>query len=93
MVDQTVKSWIAGLTVQERGEIVDTVYDLLQTTEADRVQELMQPKNVYSVLKAFIKEDDQSRRLVAEAVGELLKTAVQNAAKLKRQETERKEKP
>ena len=56
---------------------MDTVYDLLQTTQADRVQELLQPKNIYSILKAVRKEDDESRHMVAEALGQLAKSALQ----------------
>ena len=77
MLNQTVKNWAAGMTNEERCEIVDTVYDLLQTTQADRVQELLQPKNIYSILKAVRKEDDESRHMVAEALGQLAKSALQ----------------
>jgi len=86
MLDQTVKNWLKELSPRERYEIVDTVYDMLQTTEADRVQELLQPKRIYGVLKAFVREDDQSRRMLAEALGQLAKTAIQTARELKKAE-------
>ena len=86
MLNQTVKNWAAGMTNEERGEIVDTVYDLLQTTQADRVQELLQPKNIYSILKAVRKEDDEGRRVVAEALEQLVKTALQTLKEQKSNE-------
>ena len=85
-LDQTLKSWIAGLSPKERGEIVDTVYDLLQTSDADRVQELLQPKNIRSILRAVRREDEQSLRLVAESVGRLAKTAIQTVKDMKKEE-------
>jgi len=86
MLDQTVKAWLEGLSTRERYEIVDTVYDMLQTTEADRVQELLQPRSIYNVIKAFVREDDQTRRLLAESLGQLAKTAVQTVRELKKAE-------
>ena len=87
VVNQTVKNWAAGMSNEERCEIVDTVYDLLQTTQADRVQELLQPRNIYSILKAVSKEDDESRRMVSEALAQLAKTALQTMKEQKQNES------
>lgn len=77
-IDQTVKSWIASLSPRERGEFVDAVYELLQNTDADKMSEVMQPKNLLSMVRAFQKEDLGTQRLVAEALGQLVKAAVQS---------------
>ena len=84
MIDQTVKNWVAGLSPQERGEFVDAVYELLQNTDADKMSEVMQPKNLLSVLRAFQKEDLGTQRLVAEALGQLVKAAIQTGRELKK---------
>lgn len=86
MMDQTVKTWLEEMTPSERSEIVDTVYEMLQTTEADRVQELLHPKSIYHVIKAFAHEDEHSRKLLAEALGQFAKTAVHTARELRKAE-------
>lgn len=86
VLDQTLKTWIEGLSIQQRGEIVDTVYDLLQTADADRVQELLQPRNIRSILRAVRREEEQSLRLVADSIGRLAKTAVQTVKDMKRED-------
>ena len=85
-LDLTLKNWIGELSIPERGEIVDTVYDFLQTTDADRVQELLQPRNLRTILRAVRQEDEQSLRLLTGSLGRLAKTAVQTVKELKREE-------
>ena len=85
VLDQTVKNWVAGLSAEERGRVVDTVYDMLQSTRADRVQELIQPKNLYNILRAIKNESEENRRYVASALGQLAKTAVQTIKEMKKE--------
>ncbi len=86
VLDHSLKSWIEGLSVKERGEIVDTVYDLLQTSDADRVQELLQLRNIRSILRAVRQEDEQSLRLVTDSIGRLAKTVVRTVKDMKKEE-------
>lgn len=86
VLDQTLKNWLAGLSAEERGNFVDTIYDMLQTTQADRVQELIKPRNLYSILRAIKNESEENRRQVAAALGQLAKTAVQTIKELKKEE-------
>ena len=86
MLDHTVKAWLQELSAEERCQIVDTVYDMLQATEAERVGELLQPRNIYTVLKALVREDDQSRKLLSEALSQFVKTAIQTTIELKKAE-------
>lgn len=85
-IDQTVKNWIASLSPQERGAFVDAVYELLQNTDADKMSEVMQPKNLLEMLRAFQKEDLGTQRVVAEALGQLIKAALQTGRELKKEE-------
>ena len=76
VLDQTLKAWLAGMSAEERSHLIDTIYEMLQSTEADRVQELLRPKSLYAILRAIKNEDDHSRRRVADALGQLAKTAI-----------------
>ena len=86
MLDQTLKNWLAGLSAEERSHFVDTIYDMLQTTQADRIQELVKPKNLYQILQAIKNESGENRRQVAAALGQLVKTAVQTIKETRKED-------
>ena len=75
VIDQAVKNWSAGMSDGEREELVETVYDLIQTAEVERVEELIQPRNIRQVIKA-VREDPQSIQMVTGMLGELVKTTL-----------------
>ena len=65
---------------------MDAVYDLIQTTDADQISEVMKPQNLYGILKAFQQEDGQTRRMVAETLGKLVRAAVDTGRELREEE-------
>ncbi len=76
----TIRHWLADTTMAERNEFVDAVFQLLAAGDADRTNEIMQPKNVASYLKAWA-EDDALRRKISRELGDLLRSAATMAKK------------
>ena len=76
-LDRALKSWLAGLTPEERGTIVDTLYALLSSGDAKLVAELIQPRNLATALRAL--RDTPGRDLVtlAASIGRLARSTVQ----------------
>ena len=73
-LDQTIKTWLADMTMEERNEIVDTVYDLLTVSGADNVFDLLHPKNVRAYLKT-LSTHGNIRRLLSGEFTNLLEAA------------------
>ena len=73
-LDQTIKIWLAGMTMEERNEIVDTVYDLLTIGGADNVFDLLHPKNIRASLKTLTTQG-KIRRLLSEEFMSLVEAA------------------
>lgn len=73
-LNKTLKKWLAGMTNEERDVFIDAVFELLATGDADYINEIMHPKNVYSYLKT-LKADDEMRRLLAGELFNLVKAA------------------
>lgn len=57
MVDRALKSWLAGLTSQQRGTVVDTLYELLSAGDAKTVKEALEPQNLVNALRAALDID------------------------------------
>ena len=80
-IDRTLKDWLAGMSVEQRAVLVDTVYEVMQQTGARTVPELK--ANWFGSTRAMIRaagalsEDDRRsvmrmlRLLMQSAIGEL----------------------
>lgn len=75
-LDQTIKTWLAGRTLAERNEFVDTVYELLSLSQAEDLRHLILPRNVLRYLRT-LSTDEQMRSIIAREFTELFRTAVE----------------
>lgn len=73
-LDQTIKTWLAGMTMEERNEIVDTVYDLLTIGGADNVFDLLNPKHIRASLKT-LSTHRNIRRILSDEFMNLMEAA------------------
>ena len=64
-LDQTIKSWVSGMTTEDRNELVDTVFDLLNAGNVSSVFDLIHPKNIRTYLKTLV-TDGKMRRMLSE---------------------------
>lgn len=78
VVEQAVKDWSSGMSDVDREELVETVYDFIQTTEVERVEDLMNLKNIRQLLKA-VRKNPESRHMVMKTMGKLIKTTFRTA--------------
>ena len=74
LLDQTIKTWLAGMTMEERNEIVDTVYDLLTIGGADNVFDLLHPKNIRASIKTLTTQGN-IRRILSDEFMNLMEAA------------------
>lgn len=74
-IDRTIKNWLAGMTMEERSNFVDTLYELLTVGGASLTAELINPKNVRTYLKT-LNENENKRRIIAEKLASLVLSMV-----------------
>lgn len=65
-LDLTIKNWLAQMTMEERNEVVDTLFDLLSVGNVDNVLDIIQPKNVRNYLWNLVSNGRARRVLSAE---------------------------
>jgi len=63
-LDRTFRNWLSRMTNEERSEFFDTVFELLESTGAERTGELIHPQNVRAYLKT-LKTNEYMRNVLA----------------------------
>ena len=76
-IDRTLKEWIAEMPPEKRELLVDTLYSVLMETNVKTVRELSENwvGNTVSVLKTLRTLDDETRKILIEAIRALAKGA------------------
>ena len=73
-LDQTLKTWLADMTLEERNEVVDSLFGFLSTGEVTSAREIIQPKNIRNYLRAW-RQDDKLRHTLLNEMVSLVTTA------------------
>ncbi len=77
IVDKTMKSWLAGLSNEERAQYVDALFEILAVGDLRKVDEFKNPRNVYGALKSFALGDEATRAMLLRTTIALARTAGQ----------------
>lgn len=73
-LDMTIKAWLAGMSIEQRNEIVDAVFDLLSTGGASSVFDIIHPKNVRTYVRTLA-GDGKLRRILSDEFMSLIEAA------------------
>lgn len=74
IADNTVRGWVAGMTREERCELVESLYAALSESGADTVEDLMQPKYISSILK-HIQSDKKTKNILTKEILQFFRAA------------------
>jgi len=75
-LDRTFRNWLSQMTNEERSEFFDTVFELLESTGAERAGEIIRPQNVRAYLK-MLKSNEYMRNVLASELVRLVFSARQ----------------
>lgn len=80
LLNTTLKEWIKGLDKTERAKIVDTVFSVLNKTEAKTVKELREqwPKNAEVIRRALEELETTDKTNLIMGASKLLRAAIKN---------------
>lgn len=73
-VNATIKDWFAGMTNQERNQLVDVMFGLLGTGGVESALDILHPKNVRTYLKT-LSQDNNLRKILSEEFANLMEAA------------------
>lgn len=76
---RTFKNWLAGMTISERNEFFDAVFELLMIEDTNHLRDIMRPQNLLTYFRS-LKSDEVMRKLIASELANLIQSAknVQN---------------
>ena len=70
----TIRNWLAGMTNEERNEVVDAVFELLSIGDVDNVIDIIQPKNIGNYLRT-LHANAKIRRILSDELTSLIEAA------------------
>ena len=73
-LDRTFKTWLAGMTIAERNEFFDTLFELLMVENASRPLDILKPQNIKTYFQNLI-SDKNARSIIASELANLLQSA------------------
>jgi hypothetical protein len=73
-LDMTIKNWLAQMSMEERNEVVDTLFDLLSMGNVDNVQDIIQPRNIRNYLWKLV-SNGRARRILSTEFFHLVEAA------------------
>ena len=79
-VDKTIKQWLDNVEPKQREIVIDTIFDILSTTEAESMVQIREKwfKNVGIMLKNYKNLDEESKKMISEIVRKLTVVAKDN---------------
>lgn len=73
-LDRTIKTWLADMTLEDRNQVVDAVFDLLGTGDVESARDIIQPRNIRNYLRT-LNSDANIRRILSGELSSLLEAA------------------
>ncbi|MFR8104217.1 MAG: DUF2974 domain-containing protein [Clostridia bacterium] len=79
-VDKTIKDWLKAVSPEQRGECIDILFQILESTEATTMSEISRKKfnSAIVLLKTYKNVDEENKRIVVQTLEVLLKIAKDN---------------
>ena len=73
-LDRTFKSWLAGMSNEERNEFFDSVFELLMIDDTNRPRDIIRPQNIKNYIKT-LQSDHDMRHVIASELANLIRSA------------------
>ncbi len=70
----TIREWLASMSMPERNEVVDAVFDLLNSGDVDSVDDLLKPQNIAAFIRT-LSGDNRIRQILGREFMDLLDAA------------------
>ena len=74
-LDRTFRTWLAGLTPQERNTFFDSVFDVIMTENTGNAKDLLKPQAMFHVLRN-LQSDEERRNIISSVLNELMNAAI-----------------
>lgn len=73
-VDTSLRSWLAGLSKEDREEFVTAVYGIIMDAKPEKITDLTKPQTIMSILKKLNQADMQTKEMIGSTLSALRKS-------------------
>lgn len=73
-LDKTFRTWLEGMTKEERSAFFDALFDLLMQENVNRPRDILRPQNLLTYIRA-LHTDEAARGTIGSVLGSLLQSA------------------
>lgn len=79
-IDRTIKDWLEEVSPEERGKVIDIIFEIIYTTDAKTLSQLGAKwfANARIILKSYKNVDEKSREMISQTLYCLFKIAKTN---------------
>ncbi len=79
-IDKTLKGWVAQVDAEKRKFFIDTLYEIVSSTDAKTVREFSASwgKNALTFARAYKNMDEETRNILREVIAALIRIAREN---------------
>ena len=92
-LNETIRKWAASMNTQQRNQVVDAVFGLLEQGNVESAADILQPKNLRSYVK-ILSANEEMRKTISSELQGFLEAARQTMAQVaQQQELELPERP
>ena len=80
-IDKTIKNWLEGLDLQTREQVIDIVFEIVNSTNAKRVEDLKLSamKNAKIILSSYKQLEPENKKMITATITALLGIVRNNA--------------
>ena len=81
-LDRTFRTWLAGLTPQERSAFFDSVFEVVMTENTSNAKDLLKPQAMLQVVRN-LQSDEERRSVISSVLNELMNAAIGRSTEAK----------
>ena len=83
--DNTITNWLLEVSKEQREEFIDTIFDILNTTNVKTVDELSSKwfRNAITIIKTYKNLNPETRKMITKTFTTLLRSGTSNITKRK----------
>ena len=84
--DNTITNWLLEVSKEQREEFIDTIFEILNTTNVKTVDELSSKwfKNAITIIKTYKNLNPETRKMITKTFTTLLRSGTNNIRKINR---------
>ena len=82
-VDKTIKEWLENVEPTKREQVIDVVFDILNTTDAQTMKEIKSNwfTSARTMMASYKNIDNETKEMIWQTLNELFKVAKDNVFK------------